>query len=347
MQDRGHYKDSINIVFLGTSYKDVSKFRKDSEKMMLSFLNTKPYDSYKERFNFFRIESFGDYGCNYDDAVVCNPSLAQREAIRCPGNDYIVILTDQSNVKNFFKHLRSSSWMNLMSLNVADDPLVFSHEFAHSFADFADEYEYGGEINWNAPNCDKDYMNCSKFSIINGSECHVGCVNNKYSRPIDVGIMRDYWVSKIYGAYDEWFLKSLVLDKTKEVKEDIKKRGDPKEKPEQVYVVSGSCDNGQCKILDVQKSPGYPTSYKGDSSLVVEVGEYSISVPQNNRIMTDFGLEKDVRYVGSYDFVVAVPVVEDKDILLTNDGKVEDFYSFEGKVTSFSKIIDIPKVSEG
>ena len=194
MQDRGDYSNSINVVFLGTEYSDVDNFREDTYKFMESFLGVVPHDKYKDRFNFFRIEDFGEYGCEYDDAVVCNPKLVQREAIKCPGQDMNVVLVSRDKVNNFFKHLRSSAWLSMISLNSVDDPLVLAHEGAHILYDFADEYEYGGKITWDAPNCDSD-LACPKFSVVEGSECHVGCVNSENSRPAFYDIMSNYWKS--------------------------------------------------------------------------------------------------------------------------------------------------------
>jgi hypothetical protein len=348
MQDRGDYSNSVNIVFLGASYEDVEKFKQDTEIMMNGFLEVVPYNSYKERFNFFRIEEFGDYGCEYDDAIICNPSLSQKEATKCPGNDYVVVVSDYSNVKNFFKHLRSSAWRNLASLNSADDPLVFVHEFAHLFADFADEYEFGGRINWDAPNCD-NVKSCPKFSEVEGSECHVGCVNSKYSRSVKVGIMRDYWTSSRYGLYNEWYLENLIKERTKSGGRS-KTDGEPKESPQLVYLVSGKCVSGNCEIEDVQKSPGYITENKEESVLVVVTGSHSVNIPSDNKIIIEAepGMENGrIIYPDEFEFSVAIPIIEDEDIDLVEDGNVIDSFNFEDRVISFGETVEIPEVNQG
>ncbi len=350
MQDNGDFFNSINIVFLGTKYEDVGKFREDSEKMMLSFLNTVPYSDYKNRFNFFRIEEFKDFGCKYDQgAVICNPALAQKEAIKCPGGDYIAVLVDRNKGENLVSHLRSSSWMNLNSLNSADDPLVFAHEFAHSFVDFADEYEFDGKINWDAPNCDSEYDTCPKFSNIEGSECHVGCVNKQYSRSIDVGIMRDYWIpeGKRYGIYNEWFLKNEILEKTIEPSEDSIIKGMPQDKPQSVYVVKGTCDkNGNCNIDNVSMSPGYPSKgFEGD--LELKHGDFFVNFPKTTRLYTESKGEDNVIIMPT-EFVLALPMDKEvESIEIIENGKIISEYKlnlFKGG-TGFGKIINIPKVS--
>tara|TARA_Y100000034_G_scaffold130882_1_gene190432 strand:+ start:690 stop:1898 length:1209 start_codon:yes stop_codon:yes gene_type:complete len=348
MQDRGNYKDSINIVFLATEYENINKFREDSNKLMSSFLNTVPYNKYPDRFNFFRIEESKDYGCKYDGAIVCKPALAQREASKCPGGDYTVVLSDYSSVKNLFSHLRSSSWFNLNSLNVADDPLVFPHEFAHSFADFADEYVYGGKINWKAPNCDSDYEYCSKFSSVEGYECHLGCVNNENSRSVYVGIMRDYWVKegKRYGLYNEWVLENLILDRTKEVEEKVD------EEPVDVYLVNGNCDSeGNCVIdnIDLDSILGYPTkSPSKDSSVSLNYGEYNYKIPSRSLLFTESNKSNNVIFT-EIEFTIAIPVdIEENNIeIIDNEGNIQDSYIIPAKSFSsiFSKEVKIPSVN--
>ena len=155
MQDNGDYANSVDIVFLPDNYVDVDKFRETTDKLVISFLETVPYNEYSERFNFFRVENLNlALNCDYDyggDAIVCDPSSAKSAAISCP-HDYVIVAVDVDGLQKLFELLRSSAWMGTASLNTDDDPLVFTHEFAHLFADFADEYEFGGEVSWKAPN---------------------------------------------------------------------------------------------------------------------------------------------------------------------------------------------------
>jgi hypothetical protein len=352
MQDRGYYDDSINIVFLGTEYNDLDQFREDTNNFMSSFLEVIPHNKYKNRFNFFRIEEFGEYGCQYDDAVVCNPKLVQREATKCPGQDVNVVLVSRDKVNNFFKHLRSSAWLSLISLNAADDPLVLAHEAAHVLYDFADEYEYGGKITWDAPNCDSEYETCPKFSVVEGSECHVGCVNSENSRPAFYDIMSNYWKNDRYEIYNEWYIENVILDTTKELPINMEDDGDPKESPENIYVVEGSCDiDGNCNIENIQMSPllGYRTSSKlVDTNLQIKHGSYVVNIPKQPILFKDYGPEGSME-VKEYSFSVAVPVDEkDNKIILVDNGKIEDAYILEERPisrTGYSKIVEIPGIS--
>lgn len=237
--------------------------------------------------------------------------------------------------------------MNLASLNVADDPLVLSHEFAHLFGDFADEYVYEGEVTWDAPNCDSEYEICPKFSIVEGSECLVGCVNNENSRSVKVGIMRDYWSSKRYGLYNEWFLEKLILEKTKESGE-VEVKGSLKKSPEIIFLVNGKCVKDECEIVDVGVSSGYVSSDKFvDSNLKVRYGDSLVGIPRGDRIMLDYGPSGDVVYVDSYEFSVAVPVEEEVDnIVLEKDGEVEDIFEVQGIALGYGQIVNIEGVTE-
>ena len=242
--------------------------------------------------------------------------------------------------------------MSTISLNAADDPLVFPHEAAHIIYDFADEYEYGGKITWDAPNCDSDYLTCPKFSVVEGSECHVGCVNSENSRSVFYSIISNYWKSDSYGIYNEWYIENFLLDNTKDSNGNIETEGSPKRSPEMVYIITGNCDiNGECELDDAKFSPvlGYATSSKlVDSSLKIEHGDYSVSIPKEAILFKDFGPEGSME-VKEYSFSVAVPVDEkDNKILLVVDDKIEDAIILESEEiqrTGYSKVVKILGVS--
>jgi hypothetical protein len=342
MKDNGNYGGSINIIFLGTEYEDLEEFRGDSDKFMNSFLDVTPHDKYKDRFNFFRIEEFSDFGCKYDDAVVCDPKQVSEESTKCPGQDVSVVLVSRNKAENFFKHLRSSAWMSLISLNSADDPLVLPHEAAHIIYDFADEYVYGGKITWDAPNCDSE-ESCPKFSVVEGSECIVGCVNEEYSRPAEFDIMSNYWKSDRYEVYNEWYIENLILETTSS-------NGDSFDVPIDVYIVEGDCSSsGDCTIRDVRKSPDrYPTSSKFiDSRIEVRHGDFSVKIPSSPILFKDYGPSGSVE-LRPYSFSVSVPVSEENEIVLIQDNIIKAVYNLKdgsSRSSLGSKIVNIPEVS--
>jgi hypothetical protein len=356
MQDRGNYEDSINIIFLGTEYEDIEEFRLDSERFMENFLSVVPHSEYKDRFNFFRIEDFENYGCKYEDAVICNPQTVQRAATKCPGQDMNIVLVSRNKVDNFFKHLRSSAWLNLVSLNSADDPLVLSHEAAHVLYDFADEYVYGGAITWDAPNCDSEKETCPKFSVVEGSECLVGCVNEGNSRPAEYDIMSNYWKSDRYELYNEWWIGEYLEEHTAESKSNFETDGDPVESPRDVYIVEGDCSaDGGCDITDVVYSPAaYPTKSNtpssGSPTVVLKHGKSVVNIPTDNILFKDFGPEGNIEK-RPYSFSVAIPVDEkEKDIILYEENVLKEIYVIEnvnpsGDPGMGARVLSIPKVS--
>lgn len=336
MKDRGDYDNSIDIVFLGDNYKSVEDFVKDTEDFASSLLSVYPYSDYVDRFNFFRIENFLYLGCSYDGGVIlCSPSNVKIEGRICP-HDYYVVLSDVDGVKNLFQFLRSSSWMGVNALNTADNKLVFAHEFGHSFGDFADEYEWdGGEITWDAPNCDSDWRNCNKFKDIEDSECWRGCVNQQYSRSIKIGIMRDYWNSNVYGSYNEYFLKGLLETKTSK----NNNKDSLKSPPVDVFLVYVSCNSIGCSIIDVEQDKGYADSYVDDSFLDVSNGNNKASLV-NPKLFSDFGNSGSVSMPDNFDSVIVIEKdsINDKIDLIDNGGKIIDSYKYSNNQDSQNKI---------
>ncbi|MFH1376502.1 MAG: hypothetical protein ABIH25_02605 [Candidatus Woesearchaeota archaeon] len=328
MNDRGDYDNSIDIVFMGDNYDDVEEFVKDTEDFSNSLLNVYPYSLYKDRFNFFRIESFQPLGCSYDDGVIlCTPATVKLAGRICP-HDYYVVLSDVNGVKNLFSFLRSSSWMGVNALNSADNKLVFAHEFAHSFGDFADEYEWeGGKITWDSPNCDSVWKTCPKFSVVSGSECWRGCVNQQYSRSVKNGIMRDYWNSDNYGVYNEYFLKNLMETKTAAGSSNDALKSPPVE----ILIVNGMCDWSGCVINQVIENVGYADNYVDDSFLDIKTGDKVASI-SNNILFSDYGPAGGAVVPEDYTFSVIVEKDPESDRvdLINNVGTRISSFSYSG-----------------
>ena len=340
MQDRGSYDDSVDIVFLAENYNNLDNFVEDSKTMMDSFLDTLPYSKHKDRFNFFRIESFDlDLGCDYDnDAVVCDPVKVKTSSLECP-YDYPVVLVETKGVINFFSHLRSSSWRGIASVNTGDDPLVFAHEFGHQFSGLLDEYTWqGGRILFEGPNCDSQ-TTCPKFQVVDGSECHVGCINNENSRPVRVGIMRDYWESDRYGVFDEYVIEQAILGNSKSSEEV---GFSPKLEPNFVNIVRYKCnfENTRCEIISVdQGESGYPSeslnSYSNEK-ITISQGDISIDIPKEgiyNTLIVE-GRDESGVVGGEYFFEPSEDILilpfdpEPNMIVIKSDDETLDTYSY-------------------
>ncbi len=357
MQDRGNYEDSIDIVFLAENYKDIDSFVEDTETMKDSFLNTLPYSKYKDRFNFFRIESFeSDLGCSYDnDAVVCDPVKVKTSSLDCP-YDYPVVLVEPKGVINFFSHLRSSSWRGIASVNSGDDPLVFAHEFGHQFSGLLDEYTWqGGRILFEGPNCDSQ-TDCPKFKEIEGSECYAGCINNENSRPVKVGIMRDYWESSRYGLFDEHIIEQAILGNS----ESSEELGfSPVLEPSLVNIIKYECnfESTGCEIISVDQGEfGYPSealnSYS-DEKITISQGDVSINIPSGgiyNTLIVE-GHDESGIMSGEYilkpsaDILILPFDLKPNEITIESSEGILDTYSYSpdeeivGQVDSKNKLI--------
>lgn len=192
------------LIYNGESASNIVFFSEEAEaaKYANYLLETSPFRENKENFNFFYItpESHAPRCKTHQGvAVLCYyPSLI-RAAASCP-NDYIVVLSDQP------EEIRSSSYLNVMSLNTAHPLSVFNHEFGHSFGYLAEEY-VPARIPKRSQNC-KD--SCSAF---NGQAqgCYQGCSDESYFRSIENGVMRTLSTAS-YGSYNEGLIISVMND---------------------------------------------------------------------------------------------------------------------------------------
>ena len=171
-----------------------------AQEYMNFFFSIKPYDKNKDKFNFYYIDSYEPNCDIYQGvALLCYSRELIKKAASCP-NDYIVVIGKGN------EGLRSSSYMNVISIVYGTRMTVFSHEFGHAFANFADEYT-PASIPKNSKNCVPD---CGSFG--EGKEgCFEGCSRDDYFRSIDAGIMSTL-DSMTYGKFDE----NIIISKIRE-----------------------------------------------------------------------------------------------------------------------------------
>jgi hypothetical protein len=354
MQNNGNYENSIDIVFLADNFEDVEKFREVTDEMVGVFFETIPYNEYKDRFNFFRIEELNNnYNCDYNyggDAIVCEPIDIKRAAVSCP-NDYPIVAVDVGGIQKLFQHLRSSAWMGTASLNIDDDPLVFTHEFAHLFADFADEYEYGGNINWDAPNCDIDLNSCSKFDLVSFHDCVKGCVDDKHARSIEVGIMRDYWKSNVFGNYNEEVLRRVIEGESSSL-EGLEVLKSP------INLVELQYSSGEWDIISVSESIGFADNSFG-------TGDYIEVIGPDGESLDKVVLKSPILFLDGHDevgnpvqsasivegakYIVSLPAGGEKIVVKSEGATVSAYNLVSGeKIVGSSgfggEIVDIPVV---
>ena len=209
-----HEGDSgkVNVVFLSYGYDDQKTFLADVDKYINgtdSFSSIEPYSSNFNKLNFYAVVS-DEVKCHIDDGtILCDDRAAKKVASKCH-NDYIFIINKVNQFKDIVLPLRSSAYLNIGSINVADNKLVVLHEFGHLFGGLSDEYvEDGMSIDiTNSLNC--DISNCNKWNNVDGTGCFNGCSKAEYYRSIQNGIMRNYYKSNVFGIWNERILSEKL-----------------------------------------------------------------------------------------------------------------------------------------
>jgi hypothetical protein len=175
----GNPVEQINVVFLA---KGIGKGKiNDYIDSLLSF---EVFSKSKDQFNFFYVEEEVECEMQYS-AILCYSKDLIKKSASCP-NDFVVVLKDEK------RSVRSSAYMNVISLNSNLPVSVFAHEFAHVFANLADEY-VPAKIPRGAENCQKS---CEDFSV--GEGCFEGCSESDFFRSSESSIMRTLSSNSFY-----------------------------------------------------------------------------------------------------------------------------------------------------
>ena len=205
-------QDLKSIVFLSYGYSNKEDFLIDVWSYIndtYGLLSLKPFSQSKNKMSFYAI--FTDKViCGIEDStLICDDEVAKRISLSCP-NDYIFVIGARNNFLNFIDPIRSSSYLNLASINTADHRLVVAHELGHIFGRLADEYvEKGLDFSVNTyKNCDVEP--CPKWKAFSFAGCFRGCGSINLYRSTEKGIMRDYFESDSYGDYNEWLLNNSL-----------------------------------------------------------------------------------------------------------------------------------------
>ena len=226
-------EDKTNIVFFSS--------KENAMKYSDFLFEIPPLKENKKEFNAFYIDSFTPNCTLYNDiALFCYSEELSRKSSSCP-NDYSVVI-DERPIS-----IRSSSFMNVLSINSKQPSTVLQHEFGHAFANLAEEY-VPAKKQKTAKNC---VSSCDKF-ISQTDGCFEGCSNANYFRSIDLGIMRSLSSDK-YGIFNE----NLILERMKSKKMGVTGTGRAIEKysdcaKEEYYsiLVDYNKENSILKILN-------------------------------------------------------------------------------------------------
>jgi len=180
--------NAIDIVFFST--------KQQAKEYSTYLINSEPYKNYKDSFNFYFIDSYQPECELYKGvAILCYSKELIKKSASCP-NDFIVVIQDKPS------NIRSTAYMNVVSLNSKHNKNVFLHEFGHSFANLADEY-IPASIPKKSKNC---VDNCDNFQ--NLGECKEGCSDSTHYRSINNGVMKTLNTNN-YGEFNT----ELILQK--------------------------------------------------------------------------------------------------------------------------------------
>ena len=206
--------NSFDVVFLSYKHPSNEDFIKSVNNYVYGangFASIEPFKSHLDRLSFYAVYT-DSVQCDLEQGtLICDDYTSKKVASKCP-NDYVFILSDRNNFVDALIPIRSSAYLNIGSINTADNELVVMHEFAHLFGKLVDEYvddvSYKGFTLKNSPNCDD--KDCGKWKDFPNTKCLKGCALSTFYRSQDFTIMRNYFKSKEFGAYNEWLLnKSL------------------------------------------------------------------------------------------------------------------------------------------
>lgn len=290
----------INIVFLG---------EKDLAQSYFNFLMSfPPFDKYSTNFNAYFINTTADCQLYKGIAILCYNKNTIQQASQCP-NDIIVALDN-----NQPSQIRSSSYMNVISLNTNQPLTVISHEFGHAFVNFAEEYT-PADIAKGSQNCQSS---CNLFN----QSCFQGCSNENYYRSIDNGIMRTLG-SDTYGDFDS----QLIITKINQLLSKTKTTGnaivtDTQCSTQSYYQITANLTNNQINIIDRTKQTGcIGTSGSGPFTYSINLNNNQ-TIPGTNfnpeLIFTDAPGTNQISgqtYQSDQNFILKVPIIDNSKSL--------------------------------
>ena len=159
--DNGHPQNKVDLVFIAEGYSssEMDKFRSDVQKHMQYLFDTEPYKHRKSDFNIWAVESVSNNSGtdipHHDiwKQTVANSNFYTFKTDRyLTASDHTLLCQLSSNtpcdaiyvIVNTEKYGGGGIY-NFYGLSMSDHPttpMVFVHEFGHSFAGLADEYFY-------------------------------------------------------------------------------------------------------------------------------------------------------------------------------------------------------------
>ncbi|MGD2110152.1 MAG: M64 family metallopeptidase [Phycisphaerae bacterium] len=169
--DNGPTENRIDLVIVGDGYteSELDDYAADVDNVLSLFFAEEPLGAYSTYFNVHRVDVISNesgvdepdnniyrdtaldmtYNCSGIPRLLCvNVSKATAAAASAPDVDQILALANSTRYGGAgyaFANLATLAGNNSSAVELA------LHEFGHSFADLADEYEYGGPETYTGP----------------------------------------------------------------------------------------------------------------------------------------------------------------------------------------------------
>ncbi len=231
----------INLVFFAD--------KEQTEKYTNHFFQTSPFNTNKNQFNIYYINSYQPECEIYKGiAILCHSRELIKKSASCP-NDIIITLKEQP------QKIRSSAYTNVISLNTNHPLSVLTHEFGHAFANLAEEYT-PAKIPFGSENCQKS---CDNFNNLN-QDCSQGCSTQNHFRSINQGVMRTL-SSNEYGEFNEKLIQDKINKNSNSNPITANAVATSQEcTNQQYYLIEGQLQNNQITILSTSIEKGCPGS---------------------------------------------------------------------------------------
>jgi hypothetical protein len=299
-------EDKVDILFFSDE--------KTAETYKDFFLTISPFKENPNYFNFFYIDNYVPECELYKGvAILCYSRELIRKAASCP-NDFIVVIKEED------KEIRSSSFMNTLSINKALPLTVFPHEFAHAFAILADEYVAHSPPPRKSKNCPHS---CENFEGLE-DDCFDGCSETSRKRSIQEGLMRTLsTVNPRFGTFDE----SLILKVMNSLSTPTITGGVINAEEREYNLIEIIKEDGKFVVVSKTSETGYAGGNGNGASfytVINEDGQEAMQGSFNAEAIFIDGINEESHIVGGrYDnvdsFYLTVPAEVTSEVLV-NDG---------------------------
>ena len=176
-------REAIDIVFISD--------KEGAQKYSDFFFNTYPYSIRKDKFNIHYIDTYKPECEIYKKiALFCYSKETVKASASCP-DDIVIILKEGE------RQLRSSAYLNYISVNTNHQETVLTHELGHVIGNKAEEYINNKNPPEDSDNCPGE---CDKFNDLEEG-CFQGCSKQNLIRSIGSGVMRTLGSNK-YGNFN-------------------------------------------------------------------------------------------------------------------------------------------------